>query len=177
MANRGEVDWVAIRAEYIAGGISLRKIAKKYGVSYGTLGRKANAEKWASEKHEADINSLSDAYQKKADAVVNNAVIAMRIRQKLLDRLEKEINALPEHIGTNYHTNKSDIEYGAGKGNRPTKQKDTHIEYRLRDLTAAWKDLTEGLVIAEESPLSGESGFTEALKGVAAEAWEDNEAE
>ena len=177
MANRGEIDWNAIRAEYIAGGISQRKIAAKYHVSKTTLMKKANDEQWAKLRKETDRKSTAKAQQKTADAVANNAVTAMRIRQKLLDRLEKEINALPEHIGTNYHTNKSDIEYGAGKGNRPTKQKDTHIEYRLRDLTAAWKDLTEGLVIAEESPLSGESGFTEALKGVAAEAWEDNEAE
>ena len=31
------IDWNAIRAEYIGGGISQRKLAKKYGVSDTTL--------------------------------------------------------------------------------------------------------------------------------------------
>lgn len=172
-----KADWNTIRAEYIAGGISQRKLAKKHGVSINTLAKKANRERWATDRDNAYRKSAEKAQQKTADSIANNAIIAMRIRQKLLERLEKEISTLPDKIGTTYSENDSDIEYGAGKGSRPTKQRDKRIEYRLRDLASAWKDLTEGLAIVEESPNTGESGFTEALKGIASEAWSEDETE
>ena len=40
------VDWTKIKAEYIAGGTSYRKLALKYGVSLTTLQRKAKDEGW-----------------------------------------------------------------------------------------------------------------------------------
>ena len=40
------VDWKAIKAEYIAGGIGYRKLADKYGVSFGTLSKIAMRENW-----------------------------------------------------------------------------------------------------------------------------------
>ena len=40
------VDWKAIKAEYIAGGIGYRKLAEKYGVSFGTLSKIAMRENW-----------------------------------------------------------------------------------------------------------------------------------
>ena len=36
-------DWEKIRAEYIAGGISLRELAQKYGINRGAVGRKAKS--------------------------------------------------------------------------------------------------------------------------------------
>ena len=40
------VDWKAIKAEYIAGGIGYRRLAEKYGVSFGTLSKIAMRENW-----------------------------------------------------------------------------------------------------------------------------------
>ena len=40
------VDWKTIKAEYIAGGIGYRKLAEKYGVSFGTLSKIAMRENW-----------------------------------------------------------------------------------------------------------------------------------
>lgn len=40
------VDWKSIKAEYIAGGIGYRKLAEKYGVSFGTLSKIAMRENW-----------------------------------------------------------------------------------------------------------------------------------
>jgi cytidylate kinase len=40
------VDWKAIKAEYIAGGIGYRKLADKHGVSFGTLSKIAMRENW-----------------------------------------------------------------------------------------------------------------------------------
>lgn len=175
MNERVQINWQAIKAEYIAGDVSQRKLAEKYGVPFSTLRKRATTENWTGIRSEACAKSIQKVAQKTAESVANNAVTAMRIRQKLLSRLEKEIDDLPEYIGTNAHNNDSIIKYDAGKAKRPTKQTDSYIEYKLRDLTSAWKDLTEGLIITEENPDQEDSGFTEALKGTASASWADDE--
>ena len=41
------VEWSRIKAEYIAGGTSYRKLAEKYGVSFSTLRKVAAKEHWS----------------------------------------------------------------------------------------------------------------------------------
>jgi cytidylate kinase len=48
------VDWKAIKAEYIAGGIGYRKLSEKHGVSFSTLSQIANREKWTDLKRKAN---------------------------------------------------------------------------------------------------------------------------
>lgn len=140
------IDWNAIRAEYIAGGISQRKIAAKYGIPYNSVIKKANAEKWFTLREQAKIKGVKKAQQKTADAAADNAVIAQRIKRKLLMRLEREVDDLPdEGIGTESWSEDSDGVKGVGI----TKTKG--IRYKLRDLTAAYKDLTEDLPKPEEN--------------------------
>lgn len=122
----GMPDWERIRAEYIAGGISLRDLAQKHGVSKDAISRRARADKWKLSRDK----TATKVRQKTEDAVVarqseayaENADIAARIRMKLLMRLEQEIDALPESIGTRLSRD--------GK------------ECKLRDLTGAYLDLT-----------------------------------
>ena len=39
-------DYNKIKAEYIRGGVSIRKLAEKYGVPFSTLAKKQRIEKW-----------------------------------------------------------------------------------------------------------------------------------
>jgi transposase-like protein len=59
------VDWKKIKAEYIAGGTSYRKLAEKYGVPRTTLERKAKEERWTELRRQAEC---------KAEAKIVNAV-------------------------------------------------------------------------------------------------------
>ena len=43
------IDWTAIRAEYISGGIGQRKLAEKHGVKYTALRFHADSEGWTAE--------------------------------------------------------------------------------------------------------------------------------
>lgn len=164
------IDWNAILAEYIAGGISQRKLAKKYGVPEGTLLDRAHSEKWAKLRDESNNKAVIKSIQKTANSAATNAVIAQRIREKLLLRLEREIDALPDSIGTNKRKAVTEYEYD---GKIHKKQKDIATEYKLKDLTSAWKDLTEGLVIAEKTEETADDGFLDALNGTAVEDWTD----
>lgn len=59
-----------------------------------------------------------------------------KIRNKLIDQLEKEIAALPENIGT--ETSVTAVDGGTGKSKR-TKT----TAWKLRDLAAAYQSLKE----------------------------------
>lgn len=45
-AKKNKPNWNKIKAEYLAGGTSYRKLCAKYGVPLSTLRRKAQAEQW-----------------------------------------------------------------------------------------------------------------------------------
>ena len=122
------VDWNAIRAEYIGGGISQRKLAKKYNVSETTLMKKANAEEWHQLREKAESKSTAQAQQRTAEKAADNAVIAADIKKRLLLRLKR--------IEEKYPFDATEIRTHEGKST---------VTFRIRDLTAAYKDLTEDI--------------------------------
>ena len=74
------MDWKRIKAEYIAGGTSYRKLAEKYGVSFTTLQRKAKEEKWLELRRQKEdktdtkiVDSLSNQEAKKAVDIIDVA--------------------------------------------------------------------------------------------------------
>ena len=85
--NEKRIDWNAIRAEYIGGGISQRKLAAKYGVSPDGLMQKANREGWKRDRDKAVSKGIAESQQKSADAIADNAVIAADLKKRLLLRL------------------------------------------------------------------------------------------
>jgi Zn-dependent peptidase ImmA (M78 family) len=146
----GSVDWNAIRAEYIGGGTSYRKLAKKYGVSINVLSPKATAEGWFNMRKEAETKATAKALQKTADIAADNATIAARIRTKLLRKLEKEIDALPDMIGSETRNSVTENEFSQD-GRRIQKVKEAAKSFKLRDLAAAYKDLTADMVQTEQA--------------------------
>ena len=61
------MDWNKIKAEYVAGGTSYRKLCTKYGVSFTTLTRTARKEKWTQLRQQTEhktetklLNAISE---------------------------------------------------------------------------------------------------------------------
>ena len=110
--------------------------------------QRANKEKWAQHREQAHNKSVTLIEQKTATAASENAAIAQRIKAKLLRKLEKEIDALPEKIGS--ESSGTNITFGKdGKGNKT--RSIASQTYKLRDLTAAYKDLTDDMNLTNES--------------------------
>ena len=86
--------------------------------------------------------TVEKVQQKAANAAADNAAIAERIRQKLLKRIEREIDSMPESIGTEMYNNIENMTY---EGKKLTKKTYGGKSYRIRDLTAAYRDLTAGM--------------------------------
>ena len=130
--GKKRIDWAAIQAEYIGGNIGQLKIAKKYGVAKTTLQRRAAADGWYQQKLKARAEAGIKAVQKTAEAASDNALVAARIKAKLLDRLEKLTDVVL--MATEERSYDGDQLVAIN---------------RLRDLTAAYKDLTGDMPKAE----------------------------
>lgn len=81
------MDWDIIKAEYIAGGTSYRKLADKYGVSFNTLSGVAIREEWANLKKQAQNKSTTKMVNAIANDMAKNAVKINDVADKLLDKI------------------------------------------------------------------------------------------
>ena len=132
MPDEKRIDWTKIRAEYIAGGISQRKLAEKYGITYNTLRRRAESGAWAEEREKQSRKSAAKAAQKTENEVVSNAVKLEQAKGLLIDKLKKAIETMPENGGT--HARKY-----IGDGS-----KKLTVDYDLLAMVTALEKLTAG---------------------------------
>lgn len=131
-------DWGAIRAEYIAGGISQRDLADKHKLSYGTLRSRADKEGWVKTREDTvrKINekTAQKAAQKTADAAAANAVKLEKARALLIDKIMLALEQMPNKSGTRIrqtHTDKNN-------GNQVS------VDYDLSILVSAFEKLSSG---------------------------------
>ena len=89
------MDWKRIKAEYIAGGTSYRKLAEKYKVSQSTLRKVAAKEQWTELRNKArtktDSKIIATVSEKEADKAVNIIDVA----DKLLSKISELVDAIP----------------------------------------------------------------------------------
>lgn len=145
--KQGGVNWRKIKAEYIAGGISQRLLAEKYGVPPTTLYRRAKKEKWTTKRRAADDKAIEKTSEKVADIVADNAALCEQIKTVLLRKLYAMVQGYDINA-TEYKTVKP-----------PPKGKKTGgaiVTNRIKDIAAA-------LAILEEKAQKGQSAEIEDL--------------
>ena len=125
--EREAIDWAALRAEYVAGGIGQKALAKKHGVSSGAVQKRAREEDWVALRGAAAAKA-EEAAAEKAGAP-GDGLIALRLRRALLLKLERAAATIP----CDATEMKTTAEDGAVK------------LLKLRDLTAAYKELVGDL--------------------------------
>lgn len=89
------MDWNKLKAEYIAGGTSYRKLAAKYDVPFNTLKTIAIKEGWVNLREQAEHNTTTKIVN---DIVKQNAKINdkyFKLVDKLLDKAEEVIDNIP----------------------------------------------------------------------------------
>jgi hypothetical protein len=125
-------DWLAIRNEYINGNMGQRKLAEKYGISYGSLRARAEKEKWPELRKKQQRKISAKTAQKTAEQIAQQeAKRAARIHaasDELLLRIEQAIRELDQAQVSHKKKTKT-VEYkdkrAAGK---PTKEVTTEVE-------------------------------------------------
>ena len=89
------VDWKRIKAEYIAGGTSYRKLAKKYNVSFTTLTRTAQRENWVELRQQAEDKTTTKILESVSDDSADKAVNIISVADKLLNKISELIDKAP----------------------------------------------------------------------------------
>lgn len=103
---------------------------------------RAKREEWQQKKALLRDKIESVTLQKTVEENSNNAVIAARIKRKLLLRLEREVDNLPESIGS--ETTNNVVEWGKNEKGGKVRKEVTRSN-KLKDLTGAYKDLTDDM--------------------------------
>lgn len=90
------MDWSKLKAEYIAGGTSYRKLAEKYGVPFSNLKNVAIKEKWADLREQAKNVTETKLVEQigKKNAKIDDKFF--NLVDKLLDKAESVIDDMPE---------------------------------------------------------------------------------
>lgn len=138
-------DYQKIKAEYIAGGTSYRKLAEKYGVPFGTLRRVAKNEGWTQlrtqSEHKANtkmVNAISKKKAAKADKIID-------VADKLLDKIAEVIDLVTDTQGIKHLTSAiKDIKDIKGiKSDSDLREQEARIAKLQKDATAEDNALTE----------------------------------
>lgn len=85
--------WNAIKTEYVTDeSTSYRKLAKKYGVSYTSIGDKARKEGWAKEREQFQTKTLSKTLNAISQGQAKRASRLQTVADKLLDKIEAAVD-------------------------------------------------------------------------------------
>lgn len=85
------MDWNKLKAEYIAGGISYRKLAEKHGVSFNTLKTIAIRENWTDLRQQADNTATTRMVEQVIEENTKHTVGIYDVADKLLEKIEMMI--------------------------------------------------------------------------------------
>ena len=84
-------DWKKIKAEYIRGGVSYRKLAEKYGVSFSTLRKVASKEKWTDLRNKAGAKRDSKIVESVASREAKRVDGIQTVADLLLERIKEGV--------------------------------------------------------------------------------------
>ena len=93
------MDWKRIKAEYIAGGTSYRKLAEKYDVSFSTLRKVAAKEKWTELRNKAGAKADTKLVDTVSDKEADKATKINDVADKLLDKISTLIDKVYDTKG------------------------------------------------------------------------------
>lgn len=127
--DKPSTDWNRIKAEYVATSKSLRELSSEYGVPWETLRKHSINEHWKEERTRTQAKAAQKVVDTAAKKMADNATLAADIKRKGLMILDGLFDDYAKVMATE---------------RRETKGNVVDIK-RLRDLTAAYKDLTEDM--------------------------------
>lgn len=89
------MDWKKIKAEYIAGGTSYRKLAEKHKVKLSALRSVAERENWVELKAQAQHKTNTKIVESVSDIGAKKAVDIIDVADKLLLKISDLMDAVP----------------------------------------------------------------------------------
>lgn len=89
-----DINWEAAKAEYIAGGISQRELAEKYGVTERMVADRSAREGWTKQRERCRRKTVEKAIDKVSTQKARSLANIMLAADKMADRLAANIDIL-----------------------------------------------------------------------------------
>ncbi len=86
-------DWKKIKAEYIRGGISFKKLSEKHGVSFSTIRKIAAKEKWTDLRYKAGAKRDSKIVESIATSEARRVDEIQGVADLLLQRIKEGVDS------------------------------------------------------------------------------------
>lgn len=86
------MDWKKLRAEYIKGGTSYRKLAEKYGESLSNIKRVAKNEHWVELKNQCNAKAATKIVEIESDKQAERMKRLLTVSDMLLDAVEDAVS-------------------------------------------------------------------------------------
>lgn len=173
------VDWEKIKAEYLQGGTSYRKLADKHGVPFSTLEKKARSENWTEQRKEVGEKAATKARQKIVSQRAKDIELLDRSRTLLIQKLHRTIEKFPDIPGnrmeqsvTEFIGADDDSEEKSKK--KSPKQKTVRFESDLMKMVQTLDKLMEMTGYTIIADADADDGFLDALNAQAAEVTVDD---
>lgn len=90
------MDWNKLKAEYIAGGTSYRKLAEKYGIDRNAVQKIGTKEKWAELKSRAKAKAESKMVNSISSDIARSSVKLNDVCDKVLDKIADILSTYDE---------------------------------------------------------------------------------
>lgn len=145
-----DIDWIALKTEYLSTTISYRKLAEKYGISFNTLKEHAVPDHWADERKKFNTKVATRVQQKivttRANECVEQLISVSRAASAasaMIEKIMMDADQFRRHLIT--------VKEGEGFGMGEYKETQ-EVEERLYDkvdmqafkqFTGAMKDLVQ----------------------------------
>ena len=97
------------------------------------------------------VVTSQQAIEAASSVAKDNAVLAAEIKNELLKRLLREVKSLPEDVTIGSESAVNIVEWGKGKNGNKQRTEKTKVQ-KLKDLTGAFKDLTDDMPKDQNNP-------------------------
>lgn len=138
MGYGGDMDWSEIKTAYVSGKATYRELAKKYGVSFSTLQKRAKEEKWAEGRKKYRDRVVTKALTRTCARDAQRLAKLQKSAMLLATDIEKALedpDVLYKHVGSI-----EGVPVDA-KLTTPNGKNLQAMARALRDITAAMRDL------------------------------------
>ena len=180
------MDWNKIKAEYIAGGTSYRKLAEKYDVSFNTLKTHAVEEQWYKLRQQKDEKATTKTLEILSTKSADKMTRVLDLTDKLLNKLERAIEELDIQLYKDVVKTKV-IEYNHDlRPDKPTKEtiheEEKVIEVKsivdrsgLKAIASSLRDIKEIQMLKTELDRQEQEARIAKLQKEAQEEQKDND--